>query len=139
MLVYAAANFLKLFPHQQLFCVVILILLSKHVTSLIFNLVVPLTRFKWSLFVEATMADNNHEELNHLRGLVMNLANEIDYKNHLLMEKEGLSLEKFATMSSLIEEKDRLLDEKSAVIGSLMAQKHRLHEVYVEGNHVYPN
>ncbi|XP_010690710.2 factor of DNA methylation 5 [Beta vulgaris subsp. vulgaris] len=78
------------------------------------------------------MADNNHEELNHLRGLVMNLANEIDYKNHLLMEKEGLSLEKFATMSSLIEEKDRLLDEKSAVIGSLMAQKHRLHEVYVE-------
>ncbi|XP_021749523.1 factor of DNA methylation 1-like [Chenopodium quinoa] len=78
------------------------------------------------------MADDNNRELNSLRQTVVRLANELDYKNHLLMEKEGLSLERFATMSSLIEEKDRLLGERSAVIGSLMAQKHRLHEIFVE-------
>ncbi|XP_021769458.1 kinectin-like [Chenopodium quinoa] len=78
------------------------------------------------------MADDNNRELNSLRRTVVRLANELDYKNHLLMEKEGLSLERFATMSSLIEEKDRLLGERSAVIGSLMAQKHRLHEIFIE-------
>ncbi|KAL2926633.1 Factor of DNA methylation 1 [Bienertia sinuspersici] len=81
---------------------------------------------------EITMADKAQRELINLRRIVVRLANEIDYKNHLLFEKEGLSLEKFATMSSLIEEKDRLLGERSAVIGSLMAQKHRLHEDFVE-------
>ncbi|KAH9624200.1 hypothetical protein KSS87_008277 [Heliosperma pusillum] len=79
------------------------------------------------------MADHNHEEVNRLRGLVVKLSKEIDYKNFLLMQKEGLSLEKFATMTCLIEEKDRLLEERSQVIGSLMAQKFRLHEAYVEG------
>ncbi|KNA20394.1 hypothetical protein SOVF_052890 isoform B [Spinacia oleracea] len=78
------------------------------------------------------MADDNHREIISLHQLVVKLAKELDYKNHLLMEKEGLSLERFATMSSLIEEKDRLLGERSAVIGSLMAQKHRLHEGFVE-------
>ncbi|CAO2825507.1 unnamed protein product [Amaranthus hypochondriacus] len=78
------------------------------------------------------MAGHNCKELTNLHGLVVRLANEIDYKNHRLMENEGLSLEKFATMSSLIEEKDRLLGERSEVIGSLMAQKHRLHEAFVE-------
>lgn len=78
------------------------------------------------------MEENHQEELQGLRNLVAKLAKEIDYKNHLLLQKEGLCLEKFTTMSSLVEEKDRLLDERSTVIATLRAQKHRLHEAVLQ-------
>ena len=85
------------------------------------------------------MAENHQEELQGLRNIVAKLAKEIDYKNHLLLQREGLCLEKFTTMSSLVEEKDRLLDERSTVIATLKAQKHRLHEAFLQGSLVLVN
>ncbi|KAK9683314.1 hypothetical protein RND81_10G131300 [Saponaria officinalis] len=63
-------------------------------------------------------------ELKSLRKLVVRLAGEIDYKNHLLMEK----VEEIA-------KKDKLLDEKSELVTELKEEKEQLlHETHTVMN-----